>query len=514
MDEDCESRGAEPQVSALPPKMAGAMRGLTKVVSYNQDFVNVNSRRVPQSTSVERMTNEELMMMMSSGAWMGDTDAQVVSEGDGEIMADGHYAQEFSEAIATRKLVIIMVGLPARGKTHIAKQLQRYLNWIGFCTEIFNVGNYRRENVGAYQTADFFDASNSENVTVRIDLAKQCLDDMLTWLLSSDANVAIYDATNATRQRREWIIEPLDRHGLRYMFLESVCTDPKLVEQNVVKTKLFSPDYVGVNPEEAVADFMQRIRMYELVYETIDAENTEKVPYIKTINTGKQIIVNCIRGYIPGKLVSYLLNAHIMSRDIYLSRHGESEWNVTGQLGGDPALTARGRRYSRVLAEFVRTEFLEQGKPMPLVWTSQLRRTRQTVELIPTMHTCWRALNEINAGVCEGMTYETVAQQMPDIAAQRKADKLRFRYPQGESYVDVIHRLEPVILELERQRGSVLIVAHNAVIRSIYAYFMSLSRESCTTVEIPLHTIIKLSPQPYGCEATRYELDVDGEETA
>jgi adenylylsulfate kinase-like enzyme len=42
-------------------------------------------------------------------------------------------------------LVIAMVGLPARGKSYIVKMIRRYLRWIGFETEVFNVGNYRRK---------------------------------------------------------------------------------------------------------------------------------------------------------------------------------------------------------------------------------------------------------------------------------------------------------------------------------------------------------------------------------
>ena len=47
--------------------------------------------------------------------------------------------------------VICMVGLPARGKTYIAKKLARYLNWIGITTKVFNVGEYRRQATTAYR---------------------------------------------------------------------------------------------------------------------------------------------------------------------------------------------------------------------------------------------------------------------------------------------------------------------------------------------------------------------------
>ena len=48
------------------------------------------------------------------------------------------------------QLVIVMVGLPARGKTYIATKLGRYLRWLGYNTRVFNIGEYRRERLGAH----------------------------------------------------------------------------------------------------------------------------------------------------------------------------------------------------------------------------------------------------------------------------------------------------------------------------------------------------------------------------
>lgn len=50
----------------------------------------------------------------------------------------------------------------------------------------------------------------------------------------------------------------------------------------------------------------------------------------------------------------------------------------------------------------------------------------------------------------------------PEEYAARELDKLRYRYPRGESYLDIIARLEPVIFEMERQKAPLLIVAHQA----------------------------------------------------
>lgn len=423
---------------------------------------------------------------------------------------------------AQKRLAIVMVGLPARGKTHIARCLERYLNWLGFSSAVWNVGNYRRMILGGNQNASFFDPRNEDGARARMELATECLNDMLNWFESGGV-VGIYDATNSTVERRRMVRERLEASAVRVLFLESICTDETIVLKNISETKLRSPDYRGADPEVAVRDFTARIATYVSASETV--KDHENCSYIKIINVGKQIILNDIQGFVQAKIVSFLLNTHITSRSIYLSRHGESEWNVSGQLGGDPNLTPRGRVYAVRLAEFIQDEFDSEDvggsangsssdgsgreRKLPAVWTSQLKRTRQTVKHIPTMNLCWRALNEIDAGVCEGMTYAEVAETYPDVAEARKADKLRYRYPGGESYVDVIYRLEPVILELERQRGPVLIVAHNAVIRSIYAYFTGKRQGDCPNLDIPLHTVFKLTTTAYGAVETRFPFDVD-----
>jgi len=70
-----------------------------------------------------------------------------------------------------RKLVIVMVGLPARGKTYLARKISRYLNWLGVSTRVFNVGQYRRARLGAQQPHNFFAPSNEEGEKKRLHLA-------------------------------------------------------------------------------------------------------------------------------------------------------------------------------------------------------------------------------------------------------------------------------------------------------------------------------------------------------
>lgn len=84
---------------------------------------------------------------------------------------------------------------------------------------------------------------------------------------------------------------------------------------------------------------------------------------------------------------------------------------------------------------------------------------------------------------------------MPEVHAARKEDKLRYRYPQGESYMDVIQRLEPIIIELERQKNPILVIAHQAVCRALYSYFVGKPLEEVPHIPMPLHTVIELTPE-------------------
>lgn len=147
------------------------------------------------------------------------------------------------------------------------------------------------------------------------------------------------------------------------------------------------------------------------------------------------------------------------------------------------------------------------------MWVSTMRRARETADAITSARRRveWRALNDIEVGVCDGMTYEGVKSRFPEEYRSRSVDKLRYRYPRGESYLDLITRLEPVIYELERHHedGELVVIAHQAVLRCLYAYFLDLQLEEIPFLEIPLHTLIRLEPMTYGCREKRIRIVVD-----
>ena len=150
------------------------------------------------------------------------------------------------------KLAIAMVGLPARGKSFIARKVSRYLNWVGVRTQVFNVGAYRRQRLGARQESFFFDPDNADGSSARMHMAVAALDDMVNYL-DDGGRVAIYDATNSTLQRQKLISQRCNQEGFDLMWVESICDDDDVIEQNIRETKLTSPDYRGMDPEIAVS---------------------------------------------------------------------------------------------------------------------------------------------------------------------------------------------------------------------------------------------------------------------
>jgi len=330
--------------------------------------------------------------------------------------------------------------------------------------------------------------------------------------------------------------------GCKRMFLESICDDDDLLEENIRKVKLSTPDYRDMEPEKAMADFKQRREQYMSVYQPVSGKDG---PHVKIINS-KEFIVNNIRGYLPLKVVHFVMNLHTLPRTFYLTRHGQSEYNVLGKIGGDSGLSENGKEYARRLAKFAKDHIAMtdeicpesgQSKERPArLWTSTLRRTKETAHHIahtPLMHTWdngdsgeWvqfrpmarRNLDELYAGVCDGMTYKEIEQVFPEEFARRQDDKLAYRYPRGESYMDVTLRLEPVAQEMERTREPVLIVAHQGILRILYAYFMGLDRKEAPYVSIPLNYVIELTPHAYGCHEKRFclmakeEMENDGQD--
>lgn len=137
-----------------------------------------------------------------------------------------------------------MVGLPARGKTFISKNIVKFLNDRGFECRIFNVGEYRRLSTD-YSAHDFFSTDNALALQLRNKFAVDALEDLCSWLTKGANRVAIYDATNSTKDRRKIIYDTVVcKYNFNLLFIESICNKPNILEVNIrVSGRLLSPNY-------------------------------------------------------------------------------------------------------------------------------------------------------------------------------------------------------------------------------------------------------------------------------
>nr|CAD7435129.1 unnamed protein product [Timema monikensis] len=110
---------------------------------------------------------------------------------------------------------------------------------------------------------------------------------------------------------------------------------------------------------------------------------------------GEDITSHKVRGHLETKVQTFLTNFSPTPKTLYFSRHGESENNVLGKIGGDADLSPRGQQYGLSLARHMNA----QNIPNLHVWTSELRRTKQTAEGINASIQHLAPLNELDA-VC------------------------------------------------------------------------------------------------------------------
>lgn len=399
------------------------------------------------------------------------------------------------------KLVVVMVGLPGSGKTFMSRKISRFLRWISYRTRVFSLAKYRLEKLGT-KSADFFDPENEAHCQTRVELMMSALEDAMRYL-RRDGEIAIIDGANTSKYRRDLIRDRVSQEdGFDILWIENLI-DPDIIITRNSAAIHNSPDFT--NDE----DFIKRMEHYQKSYETVlDAEGS----YIKRFDSGDRIHLHGIQGFLRTKISSFVMNVHTYPRTIYMVRSGETDFIRKGLIGGDSPLTAEGIEFSQALANFFETDdtgfSVAPTTPGGLyVWSSTLQASQETAKKIKTSrYVEWRALRNIESGVCDGLSYEQIKARYPQEYKARQLDKLRYRYPRGESYVDVITRLEPVIFEAERETQPLVIVGHLAVLRCLYAYFLDLPMEELPYITINLNTVIRLDPKAYGCKERRVKI--------
>jgi len=423
--------------------------------------------------------------------------------------------------------VLVFVGLPLRGKRTIALRLKRYLRFFhGARCRAFDIAATSGSGAVLDELGRFL-RSDAETKGVNVRLERDGIDPMdanakhvdsgrVAVVYSSDASSTFYDTWSGTsKERRRTILRQLeelsdgDAHSgarkVKTIFIETTLTKQALKDE-VLSQRVARDVKKGLVKSEDVERektmWRRRIDEYRKLYVTLQEDGSEDdLSYIKLYNYGERVMTNRMRAYLPQRIVQFLTATHPTAHKIYLCRHGESEYNTTGRLGGNSPITAKGVVFSEILARFAGEkicgmrrdettgEWCETSSTKRArLWTSSLIRTIQTAAHIPhpkisngdweqMSPRVYRNIDEIFAGDCEGMTPEDIVLNNPQAAHLRSMDKIGYRYPRGESYFDLISRIEPCIQEMESYTEPVLIVSHQAILRLIFAYLTGVDRE-------------------------------------
>lgn len=155
---------------------------------------------------------------------------------------------------------------------------------------------------------------------------------------------------------------------------------------------------------------------------------------------------------------------------IYLTRHGQTVWNLERRFQGaqDSPLTETGNKQAALLSR--RLEDVKFNR----VYCSPLGRTKETARLVTgelyPMEYC-EALKEINLGVLEGKTRDELMGSDKEQFDNFWNSPENFTIEGGESFQDVHNRVIPFFLEeIDHSLENILIVTHAVVKKVIISY--------------------------------------------
>jgi broad specificity phosphatase PhoE len=156
----------------------------------------------------------------------------------------------------------------------------------------------------------------------------------------------------------------------------------------------------------------------------------------------------------------------VSAQEVYLIRHGETEWSLSGRHTGtsDVPLTAKGRSVASGWQPYA------ASKSFALVLTSPLQRARETCTLagLGTHAQIDPDLAEWNYGAYEGRTPQQIRDGQPEWLIFRDG------CPGGENPEQIGARVDRVIARVRATAGPVALFAHGHVLRVLAARWLGL----------------------------------------
>jgi broad specificity phosphatase PhoE len=170
---------------------------------------------------------------------------------------------------------------------------------------------------------------------------------------------------------------------------------------------------------------------------------------------------------------------------VYVARHGETTWNAEHRIQGtsDPDLSPRGYDQSRELLNVLK------DRPLSAIYTSTRQRAIHTAQpLADFLRLPIRTrseLDEMNFGAWEGKTPADFGEDLRNQWQRYRENRLTFRIPEGESYLEVMARVRPFAEEIlrEHQGQEILTVGHRGSNRMLMALLLDYPLEQAVRID-------------------------------
>jgi broad specificity phosphatase PhoE len=179
--------------------------------------------------------------------------------------------------------------------------------------------------------------------------------------------------------------------------------------------------------------------------------------------------------------------------EIYLVRHGETEWNSSGRFQGrlDSPLTEKGVGQAKACGR----RLAQIGSQVAAFHASPLGRTRQTASIIAGFGRFPEArfderLAEVSLGSWDGLIQIDIDEQWPGRLDGSSPFDWFFRSPDGESYEAAVRRANEWLLE---QQGIVIAVSHGLIGRVIRGAYLGMSEHDALRLPVPQDVIWRLA---------------------
>lgn len=141
-----------------------------------------------------------------------------------------------------------------------------------------------------------------------------------------------------------------------------------------------------------------------------------------------------------------------------------------------------------------------------VVWTSVKKRTIETTQPFREKNIKIRhriQLSQKNPGIVGGMVAKEIKEKFPTEYEQFLQDPYHHRFSRSELYHDLAIKIEPLILEMEKMSGDILIIADDTVLKVFYGYLMSCSCYDIPSLNFSTDEIIEIKFNAYSNTASR-----------